>query len=198
MLLALVGPSSRAGEQLRYRYNGLLVDATVARGEEGRSLVTRFLALAPRDEHRRPLAWETQGPWRQVSVMDGSWSRVLQVRGEGEDLEVISSTLDTRQSPQPDARPPLWLPPGSVQTSQIQFVMPTRSEQWIYRTTWQAEALAQWLRMSARLRGWDLETAAGAAELHFRRDGQHLNVTIVPPSREARGAGVVMTAWRRR
>ena len=196
LLAGLVcGTPCVAAEQLRYRYNGLSVEATVARGVEGRSLAARFLDRVPSDAMQGAPAWQTQGPWRQIAVMDAGVSRVLQMRGEGDALEVIASALDTRQAPQGIRAAPLWLPPTALLASQVQFMRPTPSSQWIYRSSWQPAALLTWLRVSAGLRGWHIDAGATPADLQLSRGTERLIVVVAPDATRLapRGSVVVMT-----
>lgn len=196
LLLGLAAIPGTAAERLRYRFNGLDVDATYARGPEASALVTQFLELAPRSPGGGASAWTTQGSWRQIASLDGRASRVLQVRGEGAGLEAIASTLDTRQEPHREGAAPLWLPPASMLTSQVEFLHPSASTQWVFRSPWHPEALTSWLRLSARLRGWRAGVAS-SRDLQLSRAAERLMVTVMPRDPvDARGSVVVMTTWR--
>src|SRR5437762_1626201 len=91
--------SPGAAEQLQFRQNGLEVHATYARGVDAPELIARHLATPRRAPDGRPAAWISHEDWRVPATMDGDTSRVLQVRGEGNELEAISAELDARQSP---------------------------------------------------------------------------------------------------
>ena len=188
--------SSHSEERLRYRYNGLDVQATYARGVEATRLVGTFIETTPRGLGRNPGSWRTQGSWRQLAVIDEGISRVLQVRGEGEALEAIASALDTTQLPHREDPAPLWLPPASVLTSEVQFLRPTASTQWVFRSAWNPESLATWLRMSARVRGWTLASSGSRDDLHLTRAAERLRVHLLPQSSAPlSGSVIVMTRW---
>lgn len=199
LLLAACSSMSRSAEALRYRLNGLEVEATYARGVEARSLVARFVESLPIQDAERAPGWVVNGSWRQIGRIEGSISHVLQVRGEGQGFEAITSALDTSQLPSPEPRAPFGLPPVSTLASQVQFLRPTASSQWVYRSAWRPRAIAAWLRLSAGVRGWHVDAPGGDSELQLSRLDERVAVQVLPEER-SRGGGsvVVMTAWRAR
>jgi hypothetical protein len=183
---------AQATETLHFWQNGLEIHASYAQGAEAAGLITA--TLAARRSAASSAAWTLQDGWRVLSGVDGGVSRVLQVRGEGDALEAISSELDTRRAPRPRASPPIWLPPASVITSDVEFLQPA-SRQWIARTAWSASSVASWLRLSARILGWEVEASSAPFAVQLKRQHQRLGVVLLPHSKDASGSIVVLTRW---
>lgn len=198
LLEAMCQPACRGAEALRYRLNGLEVEATYARGPEAQGLVASFIEALPRDGSPARPGWTTHGSWRQIGLVEGRISRVLQVRGEGAELEAVTSALDTEQSPHPERPAPLGSPPASVLTTRLQFLHPTASLQWVYRSAWQVQSVATWLRLAAGVRGWNVETSPTPGDLRMSRRGDRLQVQVLPEARSSGGSIVVMTSWNSR
>lgn len=184
-----------AAEQLHFWQNGVEVHAAYARGAEASGLIAKHLATAQLAADGTPSAWTSHEAWRVLAGVDGSVSRVLQVRGEGEDLEAISSELDTRRAVRPPTSPPLWLPPAAIVTSEVQFPAPTPSRQWVSRSAWSVASTASWLRISARIQGWAIEPRGSPFALLLSRGQERLGVVLLPRDGGANGSIAVLTSW---
>ena len=186
---------ARAAEQLLFWQNGVEVQAVYARGTEAPALITKHLAATQRAADGTPAAWTSHDDWRVLAGVEGTVSRVLQVRGEGDALEAISSELDTRRPVRPHTPPPLWLPPASLVTSDVQFSRPSASRQWVSRSAWSIASTASWLRLSARIQGWAVEPRSAPFSLLLSRQRERLGVVLLPRDGGPSGSIAVLTSW---
>jgi hypothetical protein len=200
LLLALLRtPEARCVEVLEYRLNGVEIKAVYGRGTEARGLVDRFVAASPLGADGAPARWATHEGWRLMNALDGTISRVLQVRGEGSRLEAISSELDARRVPRRPLPAPLWLPPSTVITTAIEMKTPSPSRQWVARSPWSARGLTGWLRVAARLAGWSEVPSGMPSQLLLQRADEQVGIAVLPGKGGGdRGSVAVLTSWRQR
>jgi hypothetical protein len=184
-----------AAESTRYRINGVEMRVDYAHGTDASRLIARHMAARPRAADQSPARWFRQGSWQQIASIEGHLSTVLQVRGQGADTEAIRSTIDVRRPVHRPTAPPLWLPPTTELTSEVETLEPDASRQWLARSTWTATAAQTWLRLSARMQGWSVAEVAPES-LQLQKGAERLRVDVIPTdgSRE-RGSTTVITQW---
>jgi hypothetical protein len=182
-----------AAEPMRLRVGGVEMQARHARGAEAIEMIRAHLASHPLAVDGTPARWTAQSGWRVLASREGGISRVLQVRGEGDDTEAVLSTLDPRQPRRDPPRAPLWLPPGTRVTGQVEALDAAPSRQWIARSTWSTSGLRRWLDLAMRGQGWEGE----GLELRSR-GSERLHVVVLPAPPGAKGSVAVITTWGRR
>jgi hypothetical protein len=185
-------------EHLRFRVNGVLVSVERATGSDAHRLVSRDLDARRVAPEGLPAQWATRAGWRELASLRDHRSQVLQLRGDGADLEALRSTIDLRDPVIPPDNPPLALPPGTTVQNDIEELSPNPSHQWLVRSRWSPSSLHAWMRFAARVRGWSVEKG-DASTLHFVRAHQRLLVVLIPGDvRSPQGSSALLTSWGRR